>query len=74
MEVAIVIRKTKEDRQRDIIAVAVELYNTGGWDSIKLTTLSERLNINHSLILFHFGTIDEVRRRAEYVAKGGTFP
>jgi AcrR family transcriptional regulator len=74
VEVIDVIRKTKEDRQRDIINVAVELYKTDGWDSIKSTTISKRLRINHSLILYHFGTIDEVRRRAEYVAKGGTFP
>jgi AcrR family transcriptional regulator len=56
------MRLKHDDRKRQILNEAVRIYMDDGVEAVTITKVARNCKVNHSLILYYFGTADELRR------------
>jgi AcrR family transcriptional regulator len=68
----IIVRMKAENRYKQMLDRAVDLFRRGGLDAVHTKSVGAACGVSHSLVLYYFGSADELRRRVEIIANGGT--
>ncbi len=66
------MRMKAENRYSQMLSEAARLYREGGDEAVNTLSVAKACNCTHPLVLYYFGSADELRRRAAVIANGGT--